>query len=223
MPVPITVPRCDNGPMPRAPTSDPTCRLAGRRSALRRIASGLFAAQAIVPRTLNAQGTLAPGDNSQAPALALRDLDGREVRLESFRGRTVLVNFWATWCAPCVAEMPSLTRLRATLAGQGLEVLGVNLQENTARIRPFAERLGIDFPILRDHDGAVRSAWGVRVYPTTFVVGPEQRMALVAVGEIDWDRPEIVARVRAIMAGPGATPPQQRANIYHSEFSRSST
>ena len=201
MPVPISAPPCDNGPMSNDPIAIEARRLAPRRAALRRIASVMLAAAAIVPSTVVATGTLSPGDGNPAPALVLRDLDGREVRLDGFRGRTVLVNFWATWCAPCVAEMPSLTRLRRLLVEQGFEVLGVNLQENAARIRPFAERLGIDFPILRDHDGAVRATWGVRVYPTTFVVGPDQRIALVALGEIDWDRPEIVARVRAIMAG----------------------
>jgi peroxiredoxin len=107
--------------------------------------------------------------------------------------------------------MPSLERLRAALATEGLEVLAVNLQENAARIRPFAERLGLSMPMLRDHDGSARSAWGVRVFPTTFVVGPDQRIALVAVGEIEWERPEVVARIRETMRRPGAAPATRQA------------
>ena len=174
-----------------------------------------------VPGPAAAAGTLAPGTGQPAPPLALRDLDGREIRLETFRGRTVVVNFWATWCAPCVAEMPSLARLREKLAASGVEVIGVNLQENAARIRPFAERLGLDFPIVRDHDGSASKAWGARVFPSTFVVSPDQRIALVAIGEIDWDAPDIEARVRAVIELPGATPPRRRADILPHLFRRS--
>jgi peroxiredoxin len=175
-----------------------------------------------LPGPVAAAGKLAAGTGEPAPPLVLRDLEGRELRLEAFRGRTVVVNFWATWCAPCVAEMPSLSRLREKLAGSGVEVIGVNLQENAARIRPFAERLGLDFPIVRDHDGAASRTWGARVFPTTFVVGPDQRIALVAIGEIDWDAPDVEARVRAVVTRPGATPPSRRAEIFPTPFPRSS-
>jgi thiol-disulfide isomerase/thioredoxin len=143
-------------------------------------------------------GTIEPWTGGPTPPLTLKDLDGREWRLADFRGRVVLVNFWATWCAPCVAEMPSLQRLRDRLAPQGLEVLAVNFQENAARIRPFVERLEFTVPVLRDHDGSASRAWGVRVYPTTFIVGPDQRIVMVAIGEIDWADPAIVQRLRAL-------------------------
>ena len=84
-------------------------------------------------------------------------------------------------------------------------MIGVNLQENAARIRPFAESLGLDFPIVRDHDGSARSAWGVSVFPTTFVVGPDQRIALVAIGEIDWDAPAVESRIRGLCRSAQAT------------------
>ena len=168
-----------------------------------------------------AAGRLVAGGNEPAPPLALRDLDGNEVRLDAFKGRTVVVNFWATWCAPCVAEMPSLNRLRAALARSGVEVLGVNLQESAARIRPFAERLALEFPIVRDHDGAVTRAWGARVFPTTYVVGPDQRIALVAVGDIEWDSADVLSRVREVARRPGALPPGTRAETFPTPFPRS--
>ena len=158
-----------------------------------------------------AAGALKAGDGALAPPLALRDLDGKPVRLESFRGRTVLVNFWATWCAPCVVEMPSIARLREALHAEGFEVLAVNHQENAARIRPFVERLRLGFPVVRDHDGAVRRAWGVSVFPSSFVVDPAGNVALVAVGELDWDAPQVIARIRKVMRGPGAAPAGARA------------
>ena len=186
--------------------------LHARRRALAAVAVALTAS--IVP-PVRAAGRLATASGEPAPPLALRDIEGGEVRLETFRGRTVVVNFWATWCAPCVAEMPSLERLRARFAGDGLEVLAVNLQENAARIRPFAERLGLTMPMLRDHDGSARAAWGVRVFPTTYVVGPDQRLALVAVGEIDWDASEVAARIGAVVSRPGATPASRQATAPH--------
>jgi peroxiredoxin len=169
-----------------------------------------------------AAGRLVAGSNEPAPALALRDLDGNEVRLDGFKGRTIVVNFWATWCAPCVAEMPSLRRLRSALAPSGVEVIAVNLQENAARIRPFAEKLGLDFPIVRDHDGSVTRAWAVRVFPTTFVVGPDQRIALVAIGDVEWDAPDVLSQVRAVARKPGALPAGTRAEIFPTPFPRSS-
>jgi peroxiredoxin len=96
--------------------------------------------------------------------------------------------------------MPSLALLREKYAKQGLDVIGVNLQENAARIRPFLKQYDIDFPVVRDHDGSARAAWGVNVYPTSFVIGPDQRIAFVVVGEADWSGPTIEPRVRRIVA-----------------------
>ena len=95
-----------------------------------------------------------------------------------------IVNFWATWCAPCVAEMPSLQRLRDKLGAQRRRGDRRELQENAARIQPFVERLRPRrFRSCATTTAALRTAWGVDVFPTTFVVGPDQRVALVAVGE----------------------------------------
>ena len=146
----------------------------------------------------HATGALEPWTGGPAPALILKNLAGRDVRLDDFRGRTVIVNFWATWCVPCVVEMPSLQRLRDRLGPEGPEVIAVNLQENSARIQPFLERLGVTFPVVRDHDGSVRSAWGVGVYPTSFVVGPDQRIAWWVKGEIDWDDARVESRLRSL-------------------------
>jgi len=139
---------------------------------------------------------LQPWSGGPTPTLRLSSLAGNELKLDDFRGRTVIVNFWATWCEPCVAEMPALQRLRNRLAAEGIEVIAVNYEENPARIRPFVERLGLTFPIVRDHDGTARSAWHVDVFPATFVIGPDQRIVWQAAGEIDWDDPRVEAQVR---------------------------
>ena len=146
----------------------------------------------------HAAGTLEPWTGGATPALKLKTVAGTEVRLDDFRGSTVIVNFWATWCAPCLAEMPSLQRLRDRIAPHGIEVIAVNLQENAARIQPFIDRLGITFPVVRDHDGSARSAWGVSVFPTSFIVGPDQRIAWWVKGEIDWDDARVESRLRSL-------------------------
>ena len=133
---------------------------------------------------------------SQPPPFTLQAIDGTEVSLGAFRGRTIIVNFWATWCVPCVAEMPSLQRARDRLANDGVEVIAINLQESRSRVARFVDRLGLTFPVVLDPSGATKTAWGVRVFPTTFVIAPDQRITFVARGEVDWDDAEVQAQVR---------------------------
>jgi len=84
----------------------------------------------------------------KAPGLALKDIRGRTVRLSDYKGRVVLLNFWATWCPPCRAEMPDLVKLQREYAKQGLQVVGVTYPPETlSRVRRFARRLGINYPV----------------------------------------------------------------------------
>jgi thiol-disulfide isomerase/thioredoxin len=133
-----------------------------------------------------------------APRLEARTLSGERFDLAASRGRTVLVNFWATWCAPCVAEMPGLQRLRDRLAAERLEVITIDYQENPARIRSFLEQHQLTLPVVRDHDGSLRTAWRVNVFPSTFVIAPDGRIAWAAAGEVDWDDAAVIARVRSL-------------------------
>ena len=128
---------------------------------------------------------LLPWKGGATPALVLRSPAGEAVDLASLRGKVVLVNFWATWCAPCVEEMPALARLRARLAPRGFEVLAVNQGEMPARVTAFAERTGLDLAILLDREKSVARDWKVRALPTTFVVDGKGRIRLYAEGELD--------------------------------------
>lgn len=131
-------------------------------------------------------------------ALEFKDLEGSTQSLGRFQGKWTVVNFWATWCAPCVAEMPSLERLHRRMGPDLLQIVGVNFQENAARIEPFVQRLRLTFPIVRDHDGGLRKAWQVNVFPSTFVISPQGRVAYVVTGEIDWDDPTVESRLRSL-------------------------
>ena len=133
------------------------------------------------------------------PALVLQDLQGRTHRLADYRGKVVLVNFWATWCEPCRDEMPSIERLRQSLAGQPFEVLAVNIGEPLGRIERFLERMPLDFPMLLDRDTGVAKAWKARVVPATFLVGPDGRIRYVHYGELDWSSEPVRKRVAELL------------------------
>jgi len=133
------------------------------------------------------------------PPLVLQDLHGRTHRLADYRGKVVLVNFWATWCEPCRDEMPSIERLRQSLAGQPFEVLAVNLGEPLGRIERFLEKMPLGFPMLLDRDTGVAKAWKARVVPATFLVGPDGRIRYVHYGELDWSSEPVRKRVAELL------------------------
>jgi len=154
-----------------------------------------------------AQAQLKPWTGGATPPLALQALDGREVRLQDYRGKVVLINFWATWCEPCRDEMPSMNRLRAAFAGRPFEVLAVNFGEGESRVRRFLEQLPLDFPVLLDRDRAVAKAWKVRVLPASFLVGPDGRIRHAAIGEFDWSS-EAAHKAVASLLAPEPTQPR---------------
>jgi len=138
-----------------------------------------------------------------APDFALRAPDGGPVRLQDFRGRYVLVNFWATWCPPCVREMPSLERLAQTLADAPFVVVDVALdEEGAAKVKPFLARVGITFPVALDPDGGVADRYGATDLPATFLVDPQGRVIVAAKGSRDWADPDLVGYLREVMARP---------------------
>jgi cytochrome c biogenesis protein CcmG, thiol:disulfide interchange protein DsbE len=145
--------------------------------------------------------TLAPFDVGSAPALALKDLEGREHHLADYRGKVVLVNFWATWCEPCRQEMPSIQRLSAKLSGKPFVVLAVNVDEPAARIRKFLMDTGFDQPVLLDVNKSVTKQWSARVLPVTFIVGPDGRLRYRLLGEMDWSSQSVVTLIAGLMAG----------------------
>ena len=125
--------------------------------------------------------------------LVLDDLNGKAVDLTSFKGRVVLLNFWATWCDGCRAELPALNRLQQRFSSAGLVVVGVNVGEGKARIAEFTDHVPIDFLILRDADSAVLKRWRVRIMPSTFLLDRHGMLRAQLVGEADWDAAAVQA------------------------------
>jgi thiol-disulfide isomerase/thioredoxin len=178
----------------------------------RALALAVALATAFVVTAARGAESLKPWSGGPPPNLVLKTLDGREVSLASFRGRTVVVNFWATWCEPCVAEMPALQRMREKLAPEGVEVIAVNLKESAARIAPFVEQLGLTFPVVLDADGSASRAWRVNVFPTSFVIAPDQQIVWFVRGEVNWDGAQTYAQIRRANRDR-AVPGVQRAAV----------
>lgn len=151
----------------------------------------LLAALVAWPASGAAQQPLRLWYGGMMPALRLPDTTGRLHQLSQYRGKVVLINFWATWCAPCREEMPSIERLRKAMKGKPFVVLAVNLAEPEARIRHFLQTLPLGFPILLDADMAVTKAWKVRQLPASFVVGPDGRIRYSYIGDLDWSRESV--------------------------------
>jgi thiol-disulfide isomerase/thioredoxin len=149
--------------------------------------------------TLAAAQQLKPWSGGATPPLALTDVGGRAYRLDEYRGKVVLVNFWASWCEPCREEMPSMNRLRASLAGRPFEVLAVNLAESESRIRRFMEQVPLQFPVLMDRDSAAAKAWRARLLPVSFLVGADGRIRYAAVGGMDWTQDAVRQAIFALM------------------------
>jgi thiol-disulfide isomerase/thioredoxin len=146
----------------------------------------------------NAQ-ELKPWSGGATPPLELSDLQGAKHRLTDYRGKVVLVNFWATWCVPCRDEMPSIERLRASLEGRGFAVLAVNLAEPESRIRKFLETVPLAFPVLLDRDTRTSRAWQAKLLPATYIVGPDGAIRYRHLGELDWSKPQVRQLILGLM------------------------
>jgi cytochrome c biogenesis protein CcmG, thiol:disulfide interchange protein DsbE len=134
-----------------------------------------------------------------APALTLNDLAGRAHTLADYRGRVVLVNFWATWCEPCREELASIGKLQQQLAGRPFDVVLVNYGESRARVAEFATRERIGFPVLLDPNRDAPRTWRVRVLPTSFLVDPDGQVRYSVIGEIDWAAADPASVVRTLI------------------------
>ena len=116
----------------------------------------------------------------------LKRLDGNEVSLKDYRGKIVLLNFWATWCLPCLVEMPSMERLYNEFKDKGFTILAIDMQEDADSVSVFKEKYKLNFPILLDSDGSVGQFYGVRAIPTTYLVDREGYLIGSALGARDW-------------------------------------
>ena len=134
-----------------------------------------------------------------APDFTLPGRDGQPVTLSELRGQVVLINFWATWCTPCLIEMPGMQRLMSAMESRPFTILAVNVKEAKAKVWRFKNLLKVNFPALLDSDGAATEAWEVQFYPTSFLIDSEGNIRYTAYGMIDWDSDETRQLIEQLM------------------------
>ncbi|GAB3627305.1 Thiol-disulfide oxidoreductase ResA [Pandoraea terrae] len=138
------------------------------------------------------------------PALALQDLLGQPRQLSEWRGRVVLINFWATWCGPCRSEMPAMSAVARQYAARGLTLLAVNVKESLATIKPFLAKVPVDGTILLDRDGDAVKRWGAIGLPTTYLVDRNGNARFWKLGELDWRDAGLHGHIEALLASTPA-------------------
>lgn len=142
------------------------------------VSQGLFQ-----PKAGDDSAQSAPLTGSAAPEFSLQTLDGKDVLSSQFRGKPVLINFWATWCGPCEEEMP-LIQKAADQYGQNLIVLGINDDETADQVRTFVQQHRLSFHILMDPGSKVTDLYQVRGFPTTYFVNAQGKIQAIQIGEM---------------------------------------
>jgi thiol-disulfide isomerase/thioredoxin len=135
-----------------------------------------------------------------ASAFTLTDADGVAHTLADYRGSVTLVNFWASWCPPCVEEIPSMNRLAARYQPTAFRIVSINFQESPQTIRSFMSRVDVDFPVLIDADGAVSRAWRVLAFPSSFILDRQGRVRWSVNSAIPWDEPAVFQLIDQLVA-----------------------
>lgn len=166
--------------------------------ALRQWAGALTAVVALagIPA---AAADLVPENGARTPALALADLSGARHDLAQYKGKVVLLNFWATWCEPCRAEMPSMDQLRERYPDGSFVVLAVNVDEPEQRVRAFLQRVPLSFQVLLDPGMRATREWNARILPTSYLIGRDGRIRYSARGEVEWTSGKVAGAVAELV------------------------
>lgn len=144
---------------------------------------------------------LKPYDGEPLPDFTLIDMSGNKHTLSSYKGRVVMVNFWATYCGPCIKELPSMTRLKQKLGDKSFEILAIDMAEEKSDIEAFMQRhdIKVNFPILLDMEGNVIEQWMVSAVPSTFIVDTSGKIRYTYYGGLEWDSEEVIADIKGLM------------------------
>lgn len=136
-------------------------------------------------------GTRPPHVGSTAKEFTVQDSD-RKVSLDQFRGQVLVLNFWATWCPPCVEELPSLMNLQDRMRGRGVTVLGVSIDVDEDAYHRFLKVHSINFLTIRDPQQKVASTYGTTGWPETYIIDRKGVLRRKFVGPVDWNSPEVI-------------------------------
>jgi len=186
--------------------------LRARRRVLAALAAGMASVGTFllgVPAVSNAKeaaARFAAWKGGATPPLVLKDRKGRTHDLAAYRGKVVLVNFWATWCEPCRDEMPSLEELQDRLKGRPFVLLTVNMEESDAKVTGFLQSTMLmedSLVVLFDRFGTAAKDWKARMLPVSFLIGPDGRIRETLLGAANWSAKEVVSQIERLMPAKG--------------------
>ncbi|HSJ38489.1 MAG TPA: thiol-disulfide oxidoreductase ResA [Planococcus sp. (in: firmicutes)] len=120
----------------------------------------------------------------EAPDFTLQDMEGNTHKLSDYKGEGVFLNFWGTWCEPCVKEMPAMDRQYNVFKEQGVQILAVNIAQSDFEVQSFVDRFNLSFPVVIDKSKSVMIAYNIRPLPTTILVNPEGEIERIVTGEM---------------------------------------
>ena len=150
----------------------------------------------LLASAVRAEGTLQPFDSDKpSPDFSLSDIKGTTRTLADYRGKVVVVNFWASWCPPCIKEMPGMQRLHEKLADQPFVFLPVNVGEQKYRVWKFVKLINFTLPVLLDTRSETFTSWGASVLPTSFLLDTEGRIRYRVQGDLEWDSEDVVSLI----------------------------
>ena len=138
-------------------------------------------------------------DQAPTPDFTLPDPAGKKVSLKDFRGKLIMLNFWATWCAPCREEMPTMERLYQEFKNKGFVIVAVNVKDNKKDALAFIKELKLTYPVVFDSDDAVGLLYGAWALPATYLIGPKGEGLARMWGPADWYSPGARALIKALL------------------------
>ena len=131
---------------------------------------------------------------------SLTDFLGNKHTLPDYRGKVVLVNFWASWCPPCIYEMPELTRLKNKLADQPFEILAINVGEKKYKVRKFAKLINFNLPVLLDTSKETFDDWNIKTLPTSFLIDTDGNIRYRVRGNPGWEEKATITIIEQLIS-----------------------
>jgi peroxiredoxin len=132
----------------------------------------------------------------QAAPFSVKASDGQTYSVNDFKGRVLVLNFWASWCQPCVEEMPSLNRFAQEMKGKGVTVLGISIDHDEAKYEKFVKAVNLKFPVYRDDQGSIPASYGTFKVPETYIIDRNGRVVEKIIGEKMWMDPSVLSNIQ---------------------------
>jgi len=151
------------------------------------------------PGTGSRQSSKVIAEGGSAPDFHVTTLDGRSVSLSAFKGKVVMVHFWATWCPPCVEEIPTLDRLYRTFFGKDLEILAVSVDDNVQAVGSFVRKYGLSLPVYLDPERSSANLYGTFKFPETYLIDRGGVVRSKTIGARDWSSPDSIQYVQSLL------------------------